>query len=75
MSKHVFITHFFVEFEALAALLPNTKGFVQIRTQKFFIQFSLIVVISRKVCNFLQQLVYDVECLSEVVINEKPWMS
>ena len=51
------------------------KGFVQIRTQKFFMQFSLIVVFSGKFCNFLQQMLDDMECLSEVVIKEKPWMN
>ena len=37
-------------------------------------QFSLIVVFSGKFSNFLQQMLYDMEYLSEVVIKEKPWM-
>ena len=38
-------------------------------------QFSLIAAFSGKFRNFLQRLLYDMEYLSEVVLNEKPWMN
>ena len=72
MSKHVFMTHFVVEFEALAVLLPKVSyKFVP----KIFYAIFFNCGIFGKVCNFLQRLLYDMEYLSEVVLKEKPWMN
>ena len=38
-------------------------------------QFYLIVVFLGESCNFIQQLLYDMECHSEDVINENSWMN